>query len=770
MNVFDLVGTFAIKGVEKATGQIASATTEAKADFDKMGKGAKGSASDIEKGMRDAGSSTNEMAGEAQGAAARFRAAMDSIGEGAKKAGSIAAKGVAAIAVAAAGAITGLSALAGESMEYTESSNRLAIAADAVGVSQEKANAAYQSFLGLTGDSDQATEAAQDMLNLAQAGGDIDTWYNIAAGSVARFGDALPVENLIESANETIRTGQIVGSMADAVNWASASTEQWTAALGDHPKAMDAFNAATAEGASAEDAFNAALAACSDEAERSAITQAALNEIYGETGKAYQEANKHIIEARKAEDDLNAATAAAGNALVPFRTRILGFAADLVNSLVPGLEQAGDGLSGMFEGKEGAAEQFSGGVTSALTQLIAKIADMAPTLLQVGVSVISALFMGIVSAIPGLVESLASQLPGLITTMIELLSDLVNQVSAMLPTLLPLIVQAISGMAVAFVNALPTWIQALIGIVMQLVAVLPTLIPQLLQAAVALLLAIVQAVPQIIPPLIAAIPVVIQAVCELLPTLIPLLVEAAIQLFMALVDCLPQIIDALVAAIPTVINAVMAVLPTFIPALMYAAGQLFMAIVRAVPTILGSLLAEIGSLLSQLPGKVRSFAGKMGEAAMQMIQGMVRGIGDAAQWVIDAIGNLCSNVMDTVAHLFGIYSPSRVMRKMFRYVGEGMALGLDDSEDGILSSMRGIVGRATDIARGFSPVLSVGSAAHAISGPASSNTSGNAGLTARGVYEAVNSALERFEGRPIIISVKADDREVARVVRRYAPC
>ena len=197
MNVFDLVGTFAVKGVDEATGQISSAVTEAKADFNKMGKGAANAADDVEKGMDEAAGSASRMAGETQGASSKFRAAMDSIGEGAKKAGAVAAKGIAAIAVAATGAVAGLSALAGESMEYTESSNRLATAADAVGVSQERANEAYQNFLGLTGDSDQATEATQDMLNLAQAGGDIDTWYTIAAGSVARFGDALPVENLI---------------------------------------------------------------------------------------------------------------------------------------------------------------------------------------------------------------------------------------------------------------------------------------------------------------------------------------------------------------------------------------------------------------------------------------------------------------------------------------------------------------------------------------------------------------------------------------------
>lgn len=772
MNVFELVGTFAIEGVDKATGKVSSATSEAKSDFGKMGKGARESADDVERGMDDAGGATKKAAGEAQGSSSRFRSAMDAIGEGAKKAGELAVKGLGVIAGAATGAVAGLSALAGESMEYTESSNRLATAADAVGVSQERANETYRNFLGLTGDSDQATEAAQDMLNLAQAGGDIDTWYDIAAGSVARFGDALPVENLIESANETIRTGQIVGSMADAVNWASASSEQWTKALDGHPAALKAFSDATAEGLSAEDAFNAALAACSDEAERSAITQSALNEIYGETGKAYQDANRKIIEARKAEDDWAASTAAAGDAVLPVRTAVLGLAAGLVQKLVPGLAKAGEGLAGMFEGKEGAAEQFSEGITDALTQAVDGVIGMLPTLLQAGVSIVGGLAQGIIAAVPGLVEGLAPMLPQLVTMVIGLLAQLADQVTAMLPTVLPLIVQAISGMAVAFVQALPTWTQAFIGLVQQLVAMLPTLMPMLLQAAVSLLMAIVQAVPQIIPPLIGVIPTVVQAVCTLLPTLIPLLLQAAIQLFMALVDCLPQIIPPLVAAIPVVIDAVITMLPTLIPLLLRAAVQLFMALVHAVPQILGSLLGAFGDLLGQIPGKITGFAGQLASAAGDMLGGMVRGITGAAGRVWNAITNVCSNALGAVKSFFGIRSPSRVMRKVFGYVGEGMALGLADSEGGVLDAMQGIVEDASGIAEGFGPELAMDIPAYKASRPAarSQGASPEGGSdVAEAVYRAVRKALGEALADIPVLRMVMDDGSADALAWRLAP-
>lgn len=96
-------------------------------------------------------------------------------------------------------------------------------------------------------------------------------WTDIAAGAYATFGDALPLQNLAEAAQETAHTGTVTGGLADALNWSTASAEQWSAALSGHSSAQAAFNQAVAEGQTKEDAFNAALAACGSEQERSQL-------------------------------------------------------------------------------------------------------------------------------------------------------------------------------------------------------------------------------------------------------------------------------------------------------------------------------------------------------------------------------------------------------------------------------------------------------------------------------------------------------------------
>ena len=51
-------------------------------------------------------------------------------------------------------------------------------------------------------------------------------WIYIAAGVYGTFGESIPIESLIEAANETAKTGQVTGTLADALNWVGLSEEE----------------------------------------------------------------------------------------------------------------------------------------------------------------------------------------------------------------------------------------------------------------------------------------------------------------------------------------------------------------------------------------------------------------------------------------------------------------------------------------------------------------------------------------------------------------
>lgn len=239
---------------------------------------------------------------------------------------------------AVGGAATALVGLASSQEENIEQTHQLDAAWKDAGGTSEQARNSYTLFYKLLGEEDTATEAAQNLSRLTTNQQELDQWTNIAAGSFSKFGDALPLENLVEASQETAHTGTVTGGLADALNWATASNEQWSAALSGNQAAQQAFNNQIDQGATKEDAFNAALAACGSEQERSTLITQTLDGLYGDIGQTYQETNKTMLDTREQQAQLNQKMAEAGEAAMPFKEKVLELGTTLLEKVTPALE------------------------------------------------------------------------------------------------------------------------------------------------------------------------------------------------------------------------------------------------------------------------------------------------------------------------------------------------------------------------------------------------------------------------------------------------
>ena len=246
----------------------------------------------------------------------------------------------------AVGAIGGLVAAAGISelvqgaAEAQSQMSRLNASAQQNSVGAESMQATYSGLVGVLGDTDRAVETSGNLFALC---GDnqaqLESLTTSLTGAFSQFGDGLPIESLAEAANETARTGTVVGGMADALNWVNASTEQWGAALSGNSAAQSAFNAAVSQGATKEDAFNAALAACSDEGERQQLVVDTLNALYGDAGEQYEANNADLIAYNKSQDALSSSMADLGGALMPVVTTLTDMASEVAGVLTPAVSE-----------------------------------------------------------------------------------------------------------------------------------------------------------------------------------------------------------------------------------------------------------------------------------------------------------------------------------------------------------------------------------------------------------------------------------------------
>lgn len=315
----------------------------------------------------------------------------ESVGDTVGKVGKAIGAGVAAMGAAIGAAATAFLGLAESTREARENMGKLEAGFTTAGHSAEDAKNTYTELYGILGDDGQATEAAAHLAQLTNNEQELATWTDIATGVYATFGDSLPIENLTEAANETAKTGQITGGLADALNWAGVS----------------------------EDEFQSKLDACTTEQERQALITETLNGLYSDAAEAYREVNGDIIEAQKATANLNSAMAALGAIAEPIVTKLKQLAADLLQQITPFVELIGTGLTGALEGAEGAAQQFSEGLLGLVTFIVEQLGTMLPTFLEFASQMIGTLATGIAQALPTLVPTIVSIITQLVQTLID---------------------------------------------------------------------------------------------------------------------------------------------------------------------------------------------------------------------------------------------------------------------------------------------------------------------------------------------------------------
>ncbi|WP_230673950.1 tail length tape measure protein, partial [Bacillus paranthracis] len=101
------------------------------------------------------------------------------------------------------------------------------------------------------------------------------------------------------------------------------------------------------------------------------------------------------------------------------------------------------------------------------------------------------------------------------------------------------------------------------------------------------------------------------------------------------------------------------------------------AIIGGMQNKMNNVVSAIGWVLGQAVNTVQRFVGYFFTIGQQMISGMINGIYSYANKLIDQVFNIGRSIKDTITGFFRIHSPSRVMRDIGVYVGQGLDQGMD---------------------------------------------------------------------------------------------
>lgn len=256
------------------------------------------------------------VADEAKRELAKVREELEKTQEEAEKANKVSEtmRGIGKAAAVAVGSVvaltTAMANLGKAAQEHQKAQARLEAGFVSAGSSAEQAKATYEGLYRFLGDVDTATEASNLLAQLTTDEQELAEWTKILQGVYATFPDSLPVESLAEAANETAKSGQLTGALADALVWAGVN----------------------------EDAFAASLANANSEAEREALIRGTLNSLYGGAAALYEQNNASTIAYNESQAQLHNTLAQASHYLTPLLTNLSNLAATLLQVLGPAFQ------------------------------------------------------------------------------------------------------------------------------------------------------------------------------------------------------------------------------------------------------------------------------------------------------------------------------------------------------------------------------------------------------------------------------------------------
>lgn len=557
--------------------------------------------------------------------------------------------------------------------EYRIAQGKLTTAFEAAGYSGETAQKSYTEFYKILGDTDTATEASQLLAQLAQNEQDVTKWTNIAAGVYGTFGDALPIEGMIESANETAKVGQVTGSLADALNWVGIS----------------------------EDAFNEKLAACSSESERNRLIMETLSGAYDEASGAFYRNNEALVASREGQAQLDETLAGLGETISNVKN-------SLRAEFLPAISEVISAFTDMVNGVDGADEAFAG----AITGLVNTAVSMLPQFMDTGMQMLTALLSGIIQSLPAVLEGaaqiivtlaqgIAEAAPTLIPQIVLVVTQIVQTLVENLPMILEAALQLITGLAQGLLDAIPVLIAALPAIITAIVEFIIGAIPQIIDAGIQLLTSLIAALPEIITAIVAAIPQIIDGLVTAVLGSIPQLIDAGVRLLVSLIQNLPQIISTVVSAIPKIVTSLVNAIVGNMDKIILAGVQLFVALIKNLPQIIASIVKAVPQIISAI---VKGFAGgvsQMASIGLNLIKGIWNGIGDAASWLWGKVSGFCSSLMSKIKGFFGIHSPSTEMAWVGEMLVEGLAGSIEDNGSDAVRAAEGLSEGISDVMNGL---------------------------------------------------------------------
>lgn len=157
------------------------------------------------------------------------------------------------------------------------------------------------------------------------------------------------------------------------------------------------------------------------------------------------------------------------------------------------------------------------------------------------------------------------------------------------------------------------------------------------------------------------------------------IVRGAKDVIVGLVKQLANLVTTVLKIGWSALKAVAAAAWDGVKAAFKAGGGAVLDYVKGIPDRIKNQFSNAGSLLKAIGG--------------QIIDGLKNGIQAAAHKVLDAVASIINKIPKKIRDLMGISSPSRVTTELGRFIGEGLARGIDSTGEKVSKATQKLIDR-----------------------------------------------------------------------------
>lgn len=303
------------------------------------------------------------------------------------------------------------------------------------------------------------------------------------------------------------------------------------------------------------------------------------------------------------------------------------------------------------------------------------LAPVVPALLGLG-GAIALLGAGVALAGVGML-AFAAGLTALAASGGAATAVLVGMVSAILG-LLPQVATAVGQAMITFATVIsqsgPQITAAITTVIISFLAAIDKSVPKMAQTFQKVFDALIKTAISSTPKIIALVRVLLTSMLSTLVSFVP-------QLVIAGMNILTSILNGIAAKIGGVVTAATNVIVAFLD-----------GIGKNLPRIVDAGMKTIISFVNGTANAIRANTGELRSAGINLAtaiaDGMTGGLASSVSRVASAAKNMASSALSSAKNFLGIKSPSREFYKLGQYSAEGYAKGLDGSKDQIRAAQK----------------------------------------------------------------------------------